>query len=142
MSKPTHHIFVCVNRRIKDHPRSSCAEKDAEEVLKKFMEVVGERGLHRRVFVSASDCMAPHCTFDPCPLGPVVIVYPEGVWYKGVNMGDVDRILRQHIVGGRKIEELEIDPKDFSSMNYEIRSQNADSAVFRLRKEEEGASLI
>jgi len=44
----------------------------------------------------------------PCSMGPVVVVYPDGVWYKGVKPDDVEEILESHIMNGKKIERLEI----------------------------------
>ncbi|MCA2959396.1 MAG: (2Fe-2S) ferredoxin domain-containing protein, partial [Silvanigrellales bacterium] len=38
--------------------------------------------------------------------GPVVVVYPEGVWYRGVTAGDAQEIYTEHILGGRPVERL------------------------------------
>ncbi len=44
----------------------------------------------------------------PCGVGPVVVVYPDGVWYQKVQPEDVDEILDQHIGQGKKIDRLEV----------------------------------
>jgi len=41
-------------------------------------------------------------------MGPVVVVYPEGVWYTKVKPDDVEEILDSHIIGGKKVERLEL----------------------------------
>jgi len=41
-------------------------------------------------------------------VGPVVVVYPEGVWYQKVQPEDVDEILDQHIGQGKKVDRLEV----------------------------------
>jgi (2Fe-2S) ferredoxin len=47
-----------------------------------------------------------------CEHGPVMVVYPEAVWYKYETHSDVDEIMRSHIIGGVRVERLvvSIDP--------------------------------
>ena len=45
---------------------------------------------------------------DTCEYGPTVVVYPEGVWYGGLTLEDVDEIIDRHIVGGEVVERLRI----------------------------------
>ena len=44
--------------------------------------------------------------FRICEQGPVAVVYPDGVWYRGVTIEVLDRIIDEHLVGGRKVEEF------------------------------------
>lgn len=46
--------------------------------------------------------------FGICEQGPVVVVYPDNVWYKTVSVDDVERIMEEHIEGGMPVAELEI----------------------------------
>lgn len=105
MPQPTHHIFVCLNQRPAGHPRGSCGEQNATAVYEKFGMGIEQKMLFGKVLLTNSGCMGP------CSMGPVVVVYPEGVWYKGVKPEDVDEILDAHIVGGKKVERLEISPE-------------------------------
>jgi (2Fe-2S) ferredoxin len=41
-----------------------------------------------------------------CADGPIVVVYPEGAWYQNVDPAAVERIVREHVVGGRVVEDL------------------------------------
>ena len=43
-----------------------------------------------------------------CNKGPIVVVYPEGTWYGNVKVEDVEKIVEQHIEGGKVVEELVI----------------------------------
>ena len=48
--------------------------------------------------------------FSQCGHGPMVVVYPENVWYAGVQAGDLKEILDSHIVDGRPVERLRYEP--------------------------------
>ncbi|HSQ02618.1 MAG TPA: (2Fe-2S) ferredoxin domain-containing protein, partial [Burkholderiales bacterium] len=54
------------------------------------------------VRINAAGCL------DRCEEGPVVVVYPEGVWYTYVDRDDIDEIIREHLVNGRIVERLRI----------------------------------
>ena len=58
------------------------------------------RGLAKEIRVNKSGC------FSQCGHGPMVVVYPEDVWYGGVRIEDLDEILLEHLVNGRPVERL------------------------------------
>jgi len=94
-----HHLFVCTNRRPDGHKRGSCAERGSE-ALRDYMKVrVKELGI-RRVRVNTAGCL------DRCELGPCVVIYPEGVWYKITTREDVDRVLSEHVRDGGRAQDL------------------------------------
>jgi (2Fe-2S) ferredoxin len=94
------HVFVCVNRREPGNPKGSCADKGAEEVRDAFKELVAARGLKGRIRANAAGCL------DQCPRGVAVVVYPEQIWYGGVQVGDVAAIVDEHLIGGVPVERL------------------------------------
>lgn len=99
------HIFACTNTRPEGHPRGSCARRGAER-LRNYMKVrAKELGLSD-VRVNAAGCL------DRCELGPVVVIYPEGVWYAIRTFEDVDAILEAHVVGGGRVERLMLSPDE------------------------------
>lgn len=100
MSRYQRHLFICENRRPSGHPRGCCAERGSEEVRSAFKKALKERGLAGLVRANAAGCL------DTCELGVTVVVYPEGVWYGGVRVEDVEEIVQCHVVGGKVVERL------------------------------------
>jgi (2Fe-2S) ferredoxin len=45
---------------------------------------------------------------DRCELGPVMVIYPEAVWYTYVDQEDIDEIIQEHLQNGRVVERLRI----------------------------------
>ncbi len=93
------HIFICTNQRPDDAPRQSCGE-DQMKLVKRFQELIKENKLRTKVRAQRAGC------FDLCEHGPMVAVYPDGIFYKGVTLEDVDTIVTEHIVGGKPVESL------------------------------------
>ena len=74
----------------------------ANEVFEKLSMGIEQKMLFGKALVTNAGCMGP------CSMGPVVVVYPEGVWYTKVKPEDVEEILDSHIIGGKKVERLEL----------------------------------
>ena len=102
MNKPERHIFVCTSSRPNGQQKGFCHTKDGVAVLGKFIEELEERGLSGEVLVSNTGC------FGLCEQGPVVVVYPDNVWYGSVTPDDVEAIMEEHIEGGGIVTRLQI----------------------------------
>ena len=100
MQKPEYHIFVCTSSRANGQQKGFCHAKTSVEIMTKFMEEIDERGIGGEVFLSNTGC------FGICEKGPVVVVYPDNVWYGSVTADDVAEILDSHIEGGKPVERL------------------------------------
>jgi (2Fe-2S) ferredoxin len=100
MAKFEKHIFICGNQRPPGHPRGCCYPDAKAELQKLFKQKLSERGLKGRVRANQSGCL------DQCEHGPNLVVYPEGIWYGGVTLADVDEIVESHIVGGKPVQRL------------------------------------
>lgn len=59
-----------------------------------------ELGLGKRVRVNAAACL------DRCELGPCMVIYPQGIWYRIGTRADVDLVLQRHLVEGGRATEL------------------------------------
>ena len=102
MENPNHHIFVCSSSRINGQQQGVCLKKDSVQILSKFMEEIEDRDLGDEVSLTNTGC------FANCEAGPIVLVYPEGVWYGQVTPGDVEEIMDSHIENGEVVERLKI----------------------------------
>jgi (2Fe-2S) ferredoxin len=97
------HVFVCQNERPVGHERGCCNTKGATK-LRNYMKIrAKELGLPM-TRINTAGCL------DRCELGPVMVIYPEGTWYRYETMEDVDAILNDHLVGGKVVERLRLSP--------------------------------
>ena len=96
------HIFFCLNRR--EDGRRCCAEHGAESLQAYAKERVQALGLAGpgKVRVNKAGCL------DRCEEGPVIVVYPEAVWYTYIDRADIDEIIDRHVVHGEIVERLVI----------------------------------
>jgi (2Fe-2S) ferredoxin len=104
MSYYQRHVFFCCNQRPGNDPRGCCNDKGATRVRDYAKQKVKELGLAGagKVRINQSGCL------DRCEQGPVIVVYPEGVWYRYVDEEDVDEIIQSHLVAGKPVERLKI----------------------------------
>jgi len=100
MSKYQRHVFICINERPTDNPKGCCLARGAAEVRGRFKQRIKGLGLNSRVRANAAGCL------DACAFGTTVVVYPEGVWYGGVTMEDVEEIIQSHIIRGKVVSRL------------------------------------
>jgi len=99
------HVFVCTNRRPDGHRRGSCAARGSEPLRDYLKARVKELGLEG-VRINSAGCL------DRCELGPVMVIYPEGIWYSFHGHEDIDEILTTHLVAGGRVERLMLRPED------------------------------
>ncbi len=96
-----HHVLVCTASGTgaeRDSPGDAdrcrfCSDKGGEAVREAFRAAVDEAGMDD-VKITRMGCTVQHAH------GPVVIVYPEGTWYGGVQPADAGEIVSRHLVGG------------------------------------------
>jgi (2Fe-2S) ferredoxin len=102
MSYYERHVFFCCNKR--DPPEKCCADAGAIELQKYAKQRVKALGLSGKghVRINKAGCL------DRCEEGPVLVVYPEAVWYTYVDREDIDEIIDSHVVGGKIVGRLVI----------------------------------
>ena len=112
------HIFVCTNRRPDDNPKGSCAAHGSETLREHLKDAQKRLGL-KDVRVNSAGCL------DRCGHGPVLVIYPEGIWYSFRSTADIDEILETHIVCGRRVERLMVDKPFLPEIDSEGRAFSA-----------------
>lgn len=97
-----YHVFFCTNKR--DDGSACCANHDSQSLRDYAKARIKSLGLSGpgHVRVNTAGCM------DRCEEGPIIAVYPEGVWYTYVDKEDIDEIIREHIQNGRIVDRLRI----------------------------------
>ncbi len=99
-----HHVFCCFTQRPPQHPRGSCGANGAAPLW----ERLGRRIEARRdpqITMTSSGCLSF------CQAGPIMVVYPQGIWYTPKTVEDIDEIFDSHLVGNRPVERLIIVPR-------------------------------
>src|SRR5262245_37489278 len=94
MGQYDRHVFVCTSGE-------TCpTQGDVERFVKVLREGARNAGKQTEVRVNKAGC------FSQCGHGPMVVVYPENVWYAGVRIEDVPEIVERHLVRGEVVERL------------------------------------
>jgi (2Fe-2S) ferredoxin len=99
----TCHLFVCCNQRDSSSGRKCCDPEGNEALRDRFKKELKRRNLGPLVRANSAGCL------DQCELGPTVVIYPQQIWYGGVRLEDVPRIIEETVIGGRVLEDLLID---------------------------------
>lgn len=86
------HVFVCTHGEY-------CPFDGSVEIHRLLKEQAAARGLKESVRVNKAGC------FSQCGNGPMMVVYPDDVWYGGVTPEKARRIFEEHIVGGQAVED-------------------------------------
>ncbi len=97
------HVFCCTHKRPDGHTRGSCGAKGSQ----RLSDAMCRRGMATglvRIRINHAGCL------NMCEHGPVMVIYPQGTWYRYESEQDVDEILTQHVKRGRIVERLLLDP--------------------------------
>lgn len=99
MSLFKHHVFFCTNQH--DPGIVCCGAAGCDRIghcAKDRIKALGlnEGGPNKKIRINSSGCL------DRCDNGPVIVVYPEGVWYTYLDKEDINEIIDSHLVRGRR----------------------------------------
>ena len=90
---------MCTNVRPEGHARGCCQDKQAAAFRAYLREKVAAAGLER-IRINTSGCL------DRCEHGPVMVIYPEGVWYSPKSTEDLDEIFEKHLKHDQIVDNL------------------------------------
>ena len=103
MNHFTHHVFFCTNQRAAgENCCNNHGANDLRAYCKDRVKALGDK-VQGKVRINNAGCL------DRCDKGPVIVVYPEAVWYTYVDQEDIDEIVDSHLAQGRIVERLLID---------------------------------
>ena len=93
-----YHLFFCTHSR--EDGSASCGPHGAQSLRDYAKKRVKELKI-KKVRVNNAGCL------NRCNLGPIMVIYPEGVWYRFENEADIDEIIESHLVEGKIVERLQ-----------------------------------
>jgi (2Fe-2S) ferredoxin len=110
-----YHVYACQQEKPGDAP--CCSARGSAAVLDALRKELAAKQLMDVVQITTSGSLGM------CERGPNMVVYPEGIWYSGVQVADVPEIVREHFQGGRVVERLA--NRDAVALKKEIAENRA-----------------
>ncbi len=103
MSHYAKHVFFCENQR--PEGEDCCANhnaKAAKNYVKDKVKMLGISTEKNLIRINSAGCLGR------CDMGPVMVVYPEAVWYTYIDQADLDEIIEEHLTNGNVVERLKV----------------------------------
>lgn len=100
MNHYQYHVFFCLN--VREDGGNCCSDRGAEAMFNHMKSAIKKRKLNGKgmVRINRAGC------FDRCDEGPLLVVYPDAIWYSFVDEQDIDEIIESHILQGKPVARL------------------------------------
>ena len=97
-----YHVFFCLNKR--EDGANCCTDHGAEAAFDHMKAQVKKLNLNGKgkTRVNRAGCL------DRCSEGPLMVIYPEAVWYTFVDLEDINEIISSHLQQGKIVERLQV----------------------------------
>jgi len=112
-----YHIFFCLNQR--NGQEQCCCDSGAEDnfnYMKRKLKSLNLYGTNFNYMKRKLKSLNLYGTkqsrvnragcFNRCQEGPLMVIYPEGTWYRYIDNEDIDEIINQHIINGKRVKRL------------------------------------
>jgi (2Fe-2S) ferredoxin len=97
--QPAFYIFKCEQSSPPGMPKPSCVNPQTQDLFQHLAQSLMQKGIIGTVQPIRTSCM------NRCNVGPVMLVEPGHVMYAGLDKAKIDRIIDEHIIGGKPVEE-------------------------------------
>lgn len=97
-----HHVFMCQTQRPPGHPHGSCGTAGAAKFFDLMKTKLDAAGLNGEIGLTATGCLGF------CQAQPLMVVYPDGVWYRLQTAEDIGEIVETHFMTGEVVEHLAV----------------------------------
>ena len=97
-----YHVFFCLNQR--PEGEACCQDKGAESAFNYMKARVKKLSLsgEGKVRINRAGCL------DRCNEGPLMVIYPQAIWYTFIDNADIDEIIESHLLKGKVVERLTV----------------------------------
>ncbi|HID39505.1 MAG TPA: (2Fe-2S) ferredoxin domain-containing protein [Calditrichaeota bacterium] len=103
MSQYKKHVFICENIRDAASGRAFCGSHRTKEQRDKLKVMVKAAGIGKDIRINSAGCLGQ------CSKGPVMVIYPQGLWYGQFTDDDLEEILQKSILGDQVIDRFIIE---------------------------------
>jgi len=98
-----HHVFFCLN--VREDGSNCCTDHGATQAFEYMKAQVKKLNMNGKgkVRVNRAGCL------DRCAQGPMMVIYPQAVWYTFIDQTDIDEIIQRHLKQGEVVERLRVE---------------------------------